>query len=219
MRRIVLTAMWWVAISACTPLGVWVYEDPGFEVQRVRFQPDQETDSTVVVALLLWNPNDYDLSTARFDLKLRLDERHGRALRAGQHHPDGVRSRRLSWRCRSSRPRPRPASSPSSAPAHTGFWWKAAPPSIRRSASEPCGSPTAARSRSAGTWSRRPGTAAGSSVVPDCRCRTGPPRSGRDSSRTRETLPARPTCQCAMRSISTAAPKGNAATATVVRAG
>jgi hypothetical protein len=50
-----------------------VYGDPGFEVQRVRFQPEQETDSTVVVALLLWNPNDYDLSTARFDLKLRLD--------------------------------------------------------------------------------------------------------------------------------------------------
>jgi len=74
MRRIALTAMWWVAISACTPLGVWVYDDPGFEVQRVRFQPDQETDSTVVVALLLWNPNDYDLSTARFDLKLRLDD-------------------------------------------------------------------------------------------------------------------------------------------------
>jgi hypothetical protein len=73
MRRIALTGMSWVAVSACTPLGAWLYDDPGFEVQRVRLQPDQETDSTVVVALLLWNPNDYDLSTARFDLKLRLD--------------------------------------------------------------------------------------------------------------------------------------------------
>jgi hypothetical protein len=65
--------MWWVAVSACTPLGVWVYEDPGFEVQRVRLRADQVTDSSVVVGLLLWNPNDYELSTVRFDLKLRLD--------------------------------------------------------------------------------------------------------------------------------------------------
>jgi hypothetical protein len=65
--------MWWVAVSACTPLGLWLYEEPGFEVQRVRLQPSRQSDSTVVVALLLWNPNDYELSTARFDLKLRLD--------------------------------------------------------------------------------------------------------------------------------------------------
>jgi hypothetical protein len=73
-RRITLIAMWWVAAAACTPLGVWVYEDPGFEVQRVRLQTDQLTDSSVVVGLLLWNPNDYELSTVRFDLKLRLDD-------------------------------------------------------------------------------------------------------------------------------------------------
>src|SRR5262245_4932036 len=73
-RRFALTGMWWVAVSACTPLGVWVYEDPGFEVQRVRLQADQVTDSSVVVGLLLWNPNDYELSTVRFDLKLRLDD-------------------------------------------------------------------------------------------------------------------------------------------------
>jgi hypothetical protein len=72
-RRITLIAMWSVAAAACTPLGVWVYEDPGFEVQRVRLQTDQVTDSSVVVGLLLWNPNDYELSTVRFDLKLRLD--------------------------------------------------------------------------------------------------------------------------------------------------
>jgi hypothetical protein len=71
-RRIALTAMWWIAVSGCTPLGLWVYDDPGFEVQRVRLRPDQVTDSSVVVALVLWNPNDYEISTVRFDLKLRL---------------------------------------------------------------------------------------------------------------------------------------------------
>jgi hypothetical protein len=73
-RKIALTAMWCVAVSACTPLGAWVYDDPGFEVQRVRLRPGQVTDSSLVVALLLWNPNDYALATVRFDLKLRLDE-------------------------------------------------------------------------------------------------------------------------------------------------
>ncbi len=75
MRRTVLFGIWWVAAaSACTPLGLWVYEDPGFEVSRVRIQAAQIPDSTVMVALALWNPNDYDISTERLELDLRLDD-------------------------------------------------------------------------------------------------------------------------------------------------
>lgn len=79
MRRVTLVGIWWVAVSACTPLGLWVYEEPGFEVSRVRLRADSEgaasPDSTVLVALAISNPNDYDIETARFELRLRLNDR------------------------------------------------------------------------------------------------------------------------------------------------
>jgi LEA14-like dessication related protein len=61
------------AVAACTPLGVWVYDDPGLEVSRVRLDNDAAGTAPVVVGLAVWNPNDYDLSTARLELQLRLD--------------------------------------------------------------------------------------------------------------------------------------------------
>jgi hypothetical protein len=73
MRRSAGLALWLGALGACTPLGFWVYGDPAFEVQRVRLEAEQTPDSTVLVALYIWNPNDYDLSTARLDLELKLD--------------------------------------------------------------------------------------------------------------------------------------------------
>lgn len=61
------------AVAACTPLGLWVYDDPGLEVSRVRV--DRAAGAApVVVGLAVWNPNDYDLSTARLELQLRLDD-------------------------------------------------------------------------------------------------------------------------------------------------
>jgi LEA14-like dessication related protein len=60
-------------LCACTPLGVWVYEDPAFEVSRVRVHSAQAADSGVVVALQVWNPNDFEITTARLELLLRLD--------------------------------------------------------------------------------------------------------------------------------------------------
>lgn len=61
------------ALCACTPLGVWLYEDPAFEVSRVRLDSEQAPDSTVVVALQVWNPNDFEIATSRLELRLRLD--------------------------------------------------------------------------------------------------------------------------------------------------
>ncbi len=62
------------AVAACTPLGLWVYDDPGLEVSRVRLGHDAAGAAPVVVGLAVWNPNDYDLSTARLELQLRLDD-------------------------------------------------------------------------------------------------------------------------------------------------
>ena len=62
------------AAAACTPLGLWVYDDPGLQVSRVRLGQDAGGADPVVVGLAVWNPNDYDVSTARVELKLRLDD-------------------------------------------------------------------------------------------------------------------------------------------------
>jgi hypothetical protein len=53
-------------------MGLWVYDDPGLEVSRVRLQNDTGTDP-VVLGLAVWNPNDYDVSTARLEVQLKLD--------------------------------------------------------------------------------------------------------------------------------------------------
>jgi LEA14-like dessication related protein len=61
------------AVVACTPLGLWIYDDPGLEVSRVRVNHDASRDP-VVLGLAVWNPNDYDLSTSRLELELKLDD-------------------------------------------------------------------------------------------------------------------------------------------------
>jgi LEA14-like dessication related protein len=65
---------WWlVPVVACTPLGVWVYEDPGVTVSRVRVDAHGRAESPVVVALDLRNPNDFAVATTRVELRLVLD--------------------------------------------------------------------------------------------------------------------------------------------------
>ena len=61
------------AIAACTPLGLWVYNDPGLEVSRVRVNRDAGA-APVVVGLAVWNPNDYDVTTSRLELELKLND-------------------------------------------------------------------------------------------------------------------------------------------------
>jgi LEA14-like dessication related protein len=66
--------LWVMPVLACTPLGLWVYMDPKMSVSRVRL-PSVSSDGVapVLVALYVENPNDYPLSTARVELRLRLD--------------------------------------------------------------------------------------------------------------------------------------------------
>jgi LEA14-like dessication related protein len=65
-----------VLLGACTPLGLWIYEDPLVTVSRVTLElrgARSSTTSPVVVALDLHNRNDYPLSTTRMELSLQLD--------------------------------------------------------------------------------------------------------------------------------------------------
>lgn len=65
-----------VLLGACTPLGLWIYEDPVVTVSRVTLElrePRSSLGSPVVVALAVHNRNDYPLSTTRMEVSLRLD--------------------------------------------------------------------------------------------------------------------------------------------------
>lgn len=64
--------------SACTPLGLWVYDDPIVTVARVTLELNDVRrlrTAPVVVALSVDNPNGFELSTERVELTLRLDGR------------------------------------------------------------------------------------------------------------------------------------------------
>ena len=66
--------LWVVPVLACTPLGLWVYDDPQVSVSRVRLSAESSGRTPpVLVALDVRNPNDYSVSTARVELRLRLD--------------------------------------------------------------------------------------------------------------------------------------------------
>lgn len=62
--------------SACTPLGLWLYEDPVVTVSRITLElrkPARAKPPPVVVALDVKNVNDYPLSAERLELSLRVD--------------------------------------------------------------------------------------------------------------------------------------------------
>ena len=66
---------WGILLGGCTPLGLWMYEDPVVTVSRITFQFAQSgaTPAPVIVALALQNANDYPLEAERVELSLRLD--------------------------------------------------------------------------------------------------------------------------------------------------
>jgi hypothetical protein len=59
---------------ACTPLGMWLYEDPEVTVSRVRVGIDSLSGAPVLIALDLQNRNDYPLSAVHVQLSLELDD-------------------------------------------------------------------------------------------------------------------------------------------------
>jgi LEA14-like dessication related protein len=66
---------WILILAGCTPLGLWIYDDPVVTVSRITLElgSSPHTKSPVVIALDLQNPNDYPVSTQRVELSLRLD--------------------------------------------------------------------------------------------------------------------------------------------------
>jgi LEA14-like dessication related protein len=59
---------------ACTPVGLWLYEDPRVTVSRVRVDADTMSARPVLVTLDLRNPNDYAISATRVEARLALDD-------------------------------------------------------------------------------------------------------------------------------------------------
>lgn len=68
-------ALWVLLLSACTPFGLWLYQDPVVTVSQITLElgTSRPSRSPVIVALAVQNPNDYPLSTERLELSLRLD--------------------------------------------------------------------------------------------------------------------------------------------------
>ncbi|HYF38634.1 MAG TPA: LEA type 2 family protein [Gemmatimonadales bacterium] len=66
---------WAVLLGGCTPLGLWLYEDPVVTVARITVQSARSSADTapVIVALALQNSNDYPLEAEQVELSLRLD--------------------------------------------------------------------------------------------------------------------------------------------------
>jgi hypothetical protein len=65
-----------VILGSCTPLGLWVYEDPVVTVHRVTFElrePRPIGTSPVIIALAVHNRNDYPLSAEQVELSLQMD--------------------------------------------------------------------------------------------------------------------------------------------------
>jgi LEA14-like dessication related protein len=62
-------------LGGCTPLGLWLYEDPEVTVSRITVETGgpRASRTPVVVALALRNMNDYPVSTERVELALHLD--------------------------------------------------------------------------------------------------------------------------------------------------
>lgn len=75
MRIAWLYGMGLFLLGGCTPLGLWMYEDPVVTVSRITVQVRRSapTQSPVVVALAVKNANDYPISTEEVELSLRLD--------------------------------------------------------------------------------------------------------------------------------------------------
>jgi LEA14-like dessication related protein len=69
-------AAWFGLLTACTPVGLWLYEDPVVTVAGIRLNLEasrQSGSAPVIVALAVKNSNDYPLSTGQVELSLRLD--------------------------------------------------------------------------------------------------------------------------------------------------
>jgi LEA14-like dessication related protein len=74
MKSVSWCLSWGLLVGGCTPLGLWLYEDPVVTVAQITLElRPGASSSPVTVALAMDNKNDYPLSTERLELSLRMD--------------------------------------------------------------------------------------------------------------------------------------------------
>ena len=74
MKSLAYGLSWGLLVGGCTPLGLWLYEDPVVTVSQITLElRSGPARSPVVVALAMNNANDYPLSTEQLELYLQLD--------------------------------------------------------------------------------------------------------------------------------------------------
>jgi LEA14-like dessication related protein len=68
--------LWVLLLGACTPAGLWLYQDPVVTVSHITLQLGTSAlsgSSPLIVALAVQNPNDYPVSNEQLEMSLRLD--------------------------------------------------------------------------------------------------------------------------------------------------
>ena len=63
-----------VVLAGCTPLGLWMYEEPTIEITSVRVSDAGAAEYPVRIALQVSNGNDFDVSLEKVQLRLELNE-------------------------------------------------------------------------------------------------------------------------------------------------
>lgn len=60
-------------ISGCTPLGIWVYEEPTVEVFDLAVDDSQEADYPIRISLQVSNPNDFEVRLEQVEVAVELN--------------------------------------------------------------------------------------------------------------------------------------------------
>ena len=70
MLRVVTSIILAAAAGACTPLGLWIYEEPTVEVTEIRLDASAGAAFPVQFALAVSNANDFDVSLLRVEVRI-----------------------------------------------------------------------------------------------------------------------------------------------------
>ena len=74
MRFRCFSALVLTALTGCTPLGLWVYEEPKVEITGVKLSDARGAEYPVRIALQVSNVNDYAVSLEKVQILLVLDD-------------------------------------------------------------------------------------------------------------------------------------------------
>ena len=69
MYRVGFAALLASASGACTPLGLWVYEEPKVEVTGIAVDPTADAQFPVQIGLSVSNANDFEVSLIRVQVR------------------------------------------------------------------------------------------------------------------------------------------------------